>query len=431
MSPPRKVVIVGGGFAGLSCAQKLANDERFEVTLIDRRNHHLFQPLLYQVATAALAAPDIARSLRGVLSRARNVTVFLDKITDLLPRKREIRSAKATYPYDYLVLATGARTSFFGNEQWRRNTIGLKTLEDAQAIRRHVLTSLEEAERSDDEDERRRLMTVAIVGAGPTGVELAGAFSDLVRRALTSDFRRIDPSKLRILLIQSGDRILKPYQAELSEYARRRLEDLGVEVCLGVRVDDVQPHRVHLDNGEWIEAETVIWAAGVQATDLCTKLRCEKDNSGRFLVSPDLSLPSHPEIFAAGDIASINDAHGDPVPGLAPAAEQMGRHIAAVLKEELRLEMTRYAGRKHEFRPAFKYLDKGIMAIVGKNCAVVQAGRFKLRGFPAWCAWLFIHLLFLIGFRNKLAVLLQWAWAYIVDKPGARVITGGAVGDST
>lgn len=425
MAPPRKVVIVGGGFAGLACAQKLAHDRRFEVTLIDRRNHHLFQPLLYQVATASLAAPDIARSLRGVLHKARNVTVLLDRITEIRPRKREVRSAHTSYPYDFLVLATGADTSFFGNDQWRRNTIGLKSLEDAQTIRRRVLTALEDAERSGDEMERRRLMTIVIVGAGPTGVELAGAFSDLVRRALKSDYRRIDPRKLRILLVQSGDRILKPYAPELSAYARERLEELGVEVCLGVRVDDVQPGKVHLSSGQWIEAETIIWAAGVQASDLCNKIKCDQDSCGRFLVAPDLSLPAHPEIFAAGDIVAINDAKGAPVPGLAPAAEQMGRHIADVLKEVLRLEKTRYAARKHELRPAFRFRDKGIMAIIGKNYAVVQAGKFKLRGFPAWGAWLFIHLLFLIGFRNKLAVLLQWAWAYLVDKPGARVITGG------
>lgn len=425
MKSPRKVVIVGGGFAGLACARRLANDRRFEVTLLDRHNHHLFQPLLYQVATASLAAPDIARSLRGVLSGARNTTVILDHITDVDTKAKEIRSAHGSYPYDYLVLAAGARTSFFGNDQWRKFTVGLKTLDDAQTIRRRVLNSLEVAERTSDETERRRLMTIVIVGAGPTGVELAGAFSDLVRRALKSDFRRIDPSSLRIVLVQSGERVLKSFQDDLSEYALHRLEALGVEVQLGLRVDDVQDGKVHLNNGEWIDAETIIWAAGVQASSVCESVDCAKDSCGRFLVNPDLSLPSHPEIFVAGDIAAIDDESGNPVPGLAPAAEQMGRHIANVLKEELRLETTRYADRKQEFRPKFKFRDKGIMAIIGKNCAVVQAGKFTLRGPLAWCAWLFIHLLFLIGFRNKLAVLLQWAWAYLVDKPGARVMTGG------
>ena len=254
-------------------------------------------------------------------------------------------------------------------------------------------------------------MTVVIVGAGPTGVELAGAFSDLVRRALKSDYRRIDPSKLRIILVQSGDRILKPFEPDLSSYAQDRLDALGVEIRLGVRVDDVQSGKVHLNTGEWIEAETILWAAGVQAADVCKTITSKKDRQGRFLVEADLSLPGHPEIFAIGDIASINDAKDKPVPGLAPAAEQRGRHLAAVLKEELRLEKTSSADRKDQLRPAVKYRDKGIMAIIGKNCAVVQAGHFKLRGLPAWGAWLLIHLLFLIGFRNKLAVLLQWAWA--------------------
>lgn len=428
MDSPRKVVIVGGGFAGLACAKALSNDDRFEITLLDRHNHHLFQPLLYQVATASLSAPDIARSLRGILSKARNVTVLLDEISDIKPRLREVRSAEANYPYDYLVLAAGARTSYFGKDSWRRNTDGLKSLDDAQTIRKRVLTALEDAERVSDEEERRKLMTIVIVGGGPTGVELAGAFSDLVRRALKTDFRRIDPSKLRILLVQSGARILKPYDEDLSTYARERLEALGVEVLLGVRVDEAEAGRVHLTSGDWVEAETIIWAAGVQPADVCRKLSADKDKAGCFLVSPDLSLPNHPEIFVVGDIASIQDADGKRVPGLAPAAEQMGVHVAAVMQEDLRLEQTRYADRKRDFRPAFKYRDKGIMAIIGKNAAVVQVGKFKLRGFPAWSAWLLVHLLFLIGFRNKLAVLLQWAWAYLVDKPGARVFTGGPHG---
>lgn len=424
MPDPRKVLIIGGGFAGLACAQKLANDKRFAVTLVDRRNHHLFQPLLYQVATASLAAPDIARSLRGVLSKAPNVTVLLDDIDEIDCRAKEARSAENSYPYDSLILATGAHTSFFGNDDWARHTVGLKSLEDAQTIRRRVLTGLEQAERTNDPEERKRLMTVVIVGAGPTGVELAGAFSDLVRRALKSDFRRINPSELRILLIQSGDRVLKPFEPELSEYARHRLEDLGVELCLGARVDQVEEGRVHLNTDRWIEASTIIWAAGVQASTLTGCLPCEADRGGRLLVSPDLSLPGHPDIFAAGDIVSIDDPDGNPVPGLAPAASQMGRHIANTLKEDIRLSKTRYAHRIAEFRPSFRYRDKGIMAIIGKNCAVAQTGRFKMRGMPAWAAWLLIHLLFLIGFRNKLAVLLQWAWAYIVDQPGARVVTG-------
>jgi NADH dehydrogenase len=424
MPGPKKILIIGGGFAGLACAQKLANDSRFEVTLVDRRNHHLFQPLLYQVATASLAAPDIARSLRGVLAKAANVSVFLDDILTIDCEAREARAEENTYPYDSLILATGATTSYFGKTDWERHTVGLKTLDDAQAIRRRVLTGLEQAERSTNPEERQRLMTVVIVGAGPTGVELAGAFSDLVRRALKSDFRRINPADFRILLIQSGDRVLKSFEEDLSSYALQRLEALGVEVCLGTRVDAVEEGRVHLSSDRWIEASTIIWAAGVQASSLTACLPGERDRGGRLLVDPDLSLPDRPEVFAAGDIVSICGPDGEPVPGLAPAASQMGRHIAGVLREDLRLSKTRYAHRSSEFRAAFRYRDKGIMAIIGKNCAVTQAGKFKMRGMPAWAAWLFIHLLFLIGFRNKLAVLVQWAWAYVVDQPGARVVTG-------
>ena len=423
MSTPRKVVIIGGGFAGLACAQELANDSRFEVTLLDRSNHHLFQPLLYQVATASLAAPDIARSLRGILTRAKNITVLLDEITGIDPDAKVVRSKDHTYPYDDLVLAMGAVNSYFGNDHWAEHSIGLKTLAEAQEIRARVLNSLETAERSENEEECKRLMTIAIVGGGPTGVELAGAFSDLVRLALKSDFRRIDPKQLRIILIQSGDRILRPFDPEHSDYAHTRLEELGVEIRLGARVDEIEHERLHLTTGEWIEAATIIWAAGVQANPLTSSLDSPRDRAGRLEVSPDLSLPKYPHIFAAGDLALVNDAKGNPVPGLAPAAAQMGKHIAKLLKEDLRLSTTRYAERREEFRPSFKYRDKGIMAIIGKNCAVAQAGDTKMKGLIAWMAWLLIHLLFLVGFRNKLSVLLQWAWAYVVDKPGARVIS--------
>lgn len=430
MPDPKKVLIIGGGFAGLACAQKLADDRRFLVTLIDKENHHLFQPLLYQVATTSLAAPDIARSLRGILSKAENIKVLLDTIVKIDPVAKVATSDRQQYPFDYLVLACGARTSFFGNDQWAEHTIGLKSLGDAHRIRARVLSALERAEITDDLAERRQLMTILLVGGGPTGVELAGAFSDLVRRAMRSDFRNIDPADLNIMLVQSGDRLLKPFDPALSEYAKRRLKDLGVEVLLGPRVDDIQSGRAHLNEGSssplisadgWIEAETIIWAAGVQANDLTREIGVETDRSGRIAVEPDLSLPGHPDLFAAGDIIDLVDKNGVQVPGLSPAAAQAGKHIAKLLKEEARLETTDHAERKLSLRPQFAYWDKGTMAIVGKNVAVMQTERIRMKGFFAWVAWLLVHVAFLVGFRAKLFVLLQWAYAYLVDKPGARV----------
>lgn len=425
----KKVVIIGGGFAGLAAARKLANNPHFAVTLIDKQNHHLFQPLLYQVASATLAAPDIARSLRGVLSKAKNVTIFLDRITNIDAENNQIKGAERTYDYDYLIIATGTRTSWFGNDEWEKYTIGLKSLQDSYKIRRRILSSLEKAEIIDDPKEQQRLMTVVIVGAGPTGVELSGAFEDLVQQALHSDFRRIDPTNLRTILIQSGDRILKHFPEEQSQYAKERLECLGVEIMLGNRVVGVEEGKVTLKCGETIEAETIIWAAGVQASRITESIEVEKDRAGRLVVSKDLSLPQYPNIFVAGDVASAVDREGVTVPGLAPAAVQMGQHIASVLKEEHRLEKTRYAERKHELRPKFKFTDKGIMAIIGRQAAVVSKGKIGIRGTTAWLAWLFIHILFLVGFRNKLSVLLHWAFAYISKKPGTRVFTQNTIDD--
>lgn len=423
MKAPHRVVIVGGGFAGLNCAKSLANDDRFEVTLIDRQNHHLFQPLLYQVATASLSAVEIARSLRAILDDSPNVSVLLDKVTQIDDGRKAVITENGHYSYDSLVLATGARTSYFGKDEWAKHTFGLKTLEDSRRIRHQVLNALERAERTSNPAEKKRLMTVAIVGGGPTGVELAGAFADLVRRALKSDYRRIDVSDFRIILIQSGDRLLKPFAEDHSEYTRERLETLGVEIILGPRVDNVREHYLHLDDGREIEAETLIWAAGVAASPLTGCFDCPRDRGGRIEVEPPLTVPGHPHVFAAGDLVSLVDHDGKSVPGLAPAAMQMGKHVAKVFREDLRLQKTRYKDRYLELRPAFSYRDKGIMAIIGKNAAVAQANKLKLKGFPAWLAWLFIHLAFLVGFRNKLAVLLSWAFSYLFDKPAARVFS--------
>ncbi len=421
---PRKVLVIGGGFGGLTCARELANDERFQVTLVDRANHHLFQPLLYQVATASLAAPDIARSIRQVLEKARNVQVLMDEIDTLdMPGRRAIGRSGKEYGWDTLVLAVGARTSFFGNADWEKHMLGLKTLEDAQGVRRRVLSNLERAERTDDVAERRILMTVAIVGGGPTGVELAGAFADLIHRSMKDEFRHIDTSKLRVLLIENSERILEAYDPDQSEYARQRLESLGVEVLTGTRVAEVAAGRLGFSDGGSLEAGAVIWAAGVEAHPLTRQLGVElADRAGRVTPEPDLSLPGNPDVFVIGDLVRMTDTEGKPVPGVAPAAVQMGEHVAKVLRDDLKSRDDKFDEARYDLRPKFRYRDKGLMAIIGKNAAVVKSGKLRLKGFPAWMAWLLVHILFLIGFRNKLVVLLGWSFAYMRNQPGARII---------
>ncbi len=415
-SQSHQVLIIGGGFAGLACAKRLAGDTRFAVTLVDRANHHLFQPLLYQVATAALAAPDIARSLRQILARARNVTTYLAEIRDLdLDGNRAIAADGRVFPFDTLVLAAGARTSYFGNDGWARHCLPLKTLADARRIRRVALANLEEAEATDDPALRQRLMTIAIVGGGPAGVELAGAFADLVRRSLRRDFRHIDTRQMRVALIEASPRLLGAFDADQGEFCRRRLERDGVEVLTGRRVADIGKGVIHFTGGETLEAGAIIWAAGVEAESLAAKLGVPAaDRAGRIAPEPDLSLPGRPRVFIAGDITSLTDSAGKPVPGLAPAATQMGTHIARILKAE--------ADGIPSPRLPFRYWDKGIMAVIGKRHAVVKTGRLKLSGALAWLVWLFTHILFIIGFRNRLAVLLGWAYAYLVDSPQARVM---------
>lgn len=421
MSKPHQLLIIGGGFAGLECAQRLANDDRFEVTLVDRTNHHLFQPLLYQVATASLAAPDIARSIRQILADAKNVTVLMDEITTIDPNARTaIGSSGTHYEFDFLLLAAGARTGYFGNDDWAKHTLGLKSLADAQNIRRTVLSNLERAEITTDDAERLRLMTVAIVGGGPTGVELAGAFADLVHRSLKSNFRRIDTGKLRVILIEGSESILEAYDEDQCAYARKRLEKLGVEVRNNTRVTKVSEGRLDFKDGSMLEAAAIIWAAGIAANPLTAQLGLQTDRAGRISPEPDLSIPGHPYIFVAGDLVSMKDCDGQMVPGVAPAAVQMGGHVAKILKLAIDPDSR---GK----RPAFDYFDKGMMAIIGKNYAVVKAGSFRLQGFLAWLAWLFIHITFLVGFRNKLSVLLGWAWSYVINNPEARIIVNPPV----
>ena len=392
----RKVLIIGGGFAGLECALNLSNDNRFEVTLVDRTNHHLFQPLLYQVATASLTGPDIARSIRQILAKAKNVTVLMDEILGIDAVTRQATGKSGTiYGYDYLLLAAGARTGYFGNDHWAEHSLGLKSLADAQAIRRRVLTNL----------------------------ELAGAFADLVHRSLKSNFRRIDTSKLRIILIEGSGNILETYDLNQSVYARKHIEEIGVEVRTNTKVTNIRAGALEFADGTHLEAAAIIWAAGVAANPLTKSLGVPTDRGGRITPNPDLSVPGLPEVFVAGDLVAMRDNQDKVVPGVAPAASQMGRHIAKLLQEEARLEKGRFADRKHDLRPTFRYWDKGMMAIIGKNHAVVKAGKaLRLQGFIAWLAWLFIHILFLIGFRNKLAVLLGWATAYIKNTPEARII---------
>lgn len=420
---PKKVIIIGGGFAGLECARKLANDARFEVILLDRTNHHLFQPLLYQVATASLAAPDIARSIRQILYDAKNVTVLMDEVVSISPAEKSLTGKSGeVFQFDYLVLAAGARTGFFGNNSWEEHTLGLKSLADAQNIRRKILSNLELAELTKDEAQRRRLMTIAIVGGGPTGIELAGACADLIHRSLKSNFRRIDTGKLRVILIENSPTILEHYAPHQSVYAKQRLTQLGVEVRNETRVMDVQKGKLLLKDGTFLEAEAIVWAAGIAANPLTQYLGVETDRAGRVTPNLDLSIPGHPDIFVAGDLTNMRDRDEKFVPGVAPAAVQMGAHIAKVLCEESRLEKTRFADHKHSLRPQFRYHDKGMMAIIGKNAAVMKVGRLTINGFFAWIAWLAIHILFLIGFRNKLSVLLGWAYAYIRNNPEARII---------
>ncbi len=411
------VVVLGAGFGGLTFCQHFRHASA-RITLVDRTNHHLFQPLLYQVATAGLSAPEIAQPIRSILAHRPNVTVLLDRVLDFDLANRRVVLEQNPLEYDYLVLALGGCTSYFGHPEWEEFAPGLKTLEDALRIRSRVLLGFEKAETTTNAAEREALMTIVIVGGGPTGVELAGAFAELARTVLRRDFRRIDPAQARILLIEAAPSILGHLPPDLSESARRQLTALGVQVRTSVRVAAIRQDEVELAGGEKIRAENIIWAAGVSAVPLTGKLGVELDRSGRVKINPDLSLPGHPEVFAIGDMALVPQANGQPVPGVSPAAMQMARHVARIINDELN------RGAAGAVRPAFKYWDKGTMATIGRSAAVAAVGRFHFSGLPAWLAWLFVHLIFLIGFRNRLAVLLQWTYSYFAYKRGARIITG-------
>ena len=411
------VVVLGAGFGGLTFCQTF-NHPGARVTLVDRQNHHLFQPLLYQVATAGLSAPEIAQPIRSILSDRPNVTVLMDNAVDFNLAGKTVLLEKNTLTYDYLVLALGGVTSYFGHPEWEQFAPGLKSLDDAIRIRREILLAFERAETEPDQKERDRLMTMVVVGGGPTGVELAGAFAELTRHVLKRDFRRIDPSQARVTLIEAGPRILAHLPPELSATAQQQLERMGVEVRTGTKVKNISKGRVEFENGQSIEAENIVWAAGVSASPLTRKLGVELDRASRVKVNPDLSLPNHREVFVIGDMALVFDDEGKPVPGVSPAAMQMARHVARIIHDELTF------GPQSASRPRFKYWDKGTMATIGRSAAVAKIGTLEFDGFLAWVAWLFVHLIFLIGFRNKLAVLLQWAYSYFTYKRGARIVTG-------
>jgi NADH dehydrogenase len=411
------VLVLGAGFGGLAFCHHFRHPKA-RVTIVDRTNHHLFQPLLYQVAAAGLAAPDIAQPIRSILARHPRITVLLAHVQDINLSTRQVMLQHETLTYDYLVLALGGCTSYFGHPEWEQFAPGLKTLADALEIRSHVLLAFEKAENTSDPAERERLMTLVIVGGGPTGLELAGAFAELARTVLKRDFRRIDPSQARIILIEAAPSVLSNFPTDLSASAARQLSQLGVHVRVSTKVKTIREKEVELENGEVLRAENILWAAGVSAVPLTKRLGVDLDRAGRVKVNPDLSLPGHPEVFAVGDLALVLDENGKPVPGVSPAAMQMARHVVRIIGDELDL------GPGRAPRPPFKYWDKGTMATIGRSAAVAWIGKLHFSGFLAWLAWLLIHLIFLVGFRNRLAVLIQWTYSYLTYKRSARIIIG-------
>jgi len=419
--PLPHIVVIGAGFGGLEfCRHFPAKLAR--ITIIDRQNHHLFQPLLYQVAAAGLSAVDIAQPVRAIFGARPNLNVIMAEVTGIDLAARKVRHVHGELTYDYLVVAAGGVTSYFGHPEWEQFAPGLKTLDDALFIRRRILLAFERAEIETDAAKRDAAMTIVVVGGGPTGVELAGTFAELARTVLVRDFDHIDPSKARVILLEGSPRVLAVYPPDLSASAQRQLEHLGVEVRTNTRVESISEGLV-VAGGQSIRSDNIVWGAGVTAVPLAKQLGAETDRAGRVKVLPDLSVPGHPEVFALGDISTLVDAKGVTVPGIAPGAMQEGKHVAKLLAREIRGEKFSPAGRA-----AFAYFDKGTMATIGRSAAVAQIGRFHFSGFPAWIAWLGVHLMFLVSFRSKLSVLIQWTYSYFTYKRGARVITGAAGG---
>jgi NADH dehydrogenase len=408
-----RVVIVGGGFGGLSAARAL-RAAPVDVLLVDRRNHHVFQPLLYQVATAGLSPGDISSPIRWILRRQKNLRVWLAEATRVDVGRRVLVLADGEVEYDYLILAPGASHAYFGHDDWSAHAPGLKTLEDALEMRRRVLLAFEKAERERDRAEQRRLLTFVVVGGGPTGVELAGALAEISRHALAHDFRAIDPESARVILIEGGPAVLPTYPADLSAFARRALERLGVAVWTGSLVTHITPGEVHVGH-EVIQAGTILWAAGVSASPLGQSLGAPLDRAGRVLVNDDLTIAGHPEVFVAGDLAALKGKDGQWLPGVAQVAMQQAAHAAANIGRALR-------GQPHA---PFSYYNFGNLATIGRNYAVADLPRLKMTGYLAWLFWLFVHIAKLIGFRNRLSVMLQWASSYMTYQRSVRLITGG------
>jgi len=411
MNSKPHVIIVGAGFGGLEAAKKLACKD-VRVTVIDRTNYHLFQPLLYQVATAALSPADIAAPVRAILSKCRNVEVILAEVQSVDVETKKVKTVDLEIDYDYLIIATGARHSYFGHNEWEKLAPGLKSLEDAIELRRRILLAFEYAEKTPDEAARRAAMNFVIIGGGPTGVEMAGAIAEISRYTMARDFRHINPSEARVILIEGEPRLLAAYPPDLSESARKQLADLGVEVRTSTRATNLTDAGVQIGD-EFIPCRVKIWAAGNNASFVGKTLGVPSDRAGRVIVNDDLTIPGRPEVQVIGDLANFPHQTGQPLPGISPVAMQQGRHAA-------RNVLAMIKGRKPQ---RFRYWDKGTMATIGRNKAVADLKFVHLSGLPAWLAWLFVHIVFLVGFRNRLLVLVQWAWAYLTFDKGARLIT--------
>jgi NADH dehydrogenase len=413
------VVIVGGGFGGLTAAQALAG-EAVRVTLVDRTNHHLFQPLLYQVATAALSPAEIATPIRSVLAKQRNARVLMAEVTAVDLARKVVTLRDGELSYDFVILATGAGNFYFGHDEWEAFAPGLKTLEDAVEIRRRILLAFERAERETDAARRARLLTFCVIGGGATGVELAGSISELARSVLARDFRAIDPKQTRVILLEGGDRVLPAFTPDLSASAERQLAQIGVEVRKRARVTRIDGEGVWLGE-ELVGAATVLWGAGVRATPLGASLGVPVDAQGRVKIEPDCSLPEHPEAFAIGDMAVLLDESGAPLPGTSPVAMQQARHVAKLIRGSRAFSAAR-AGERATRAP-FVYVDKGAMATIGRSRAIARTGNLRLSGFAAWLAWLLVHIWYLIGFESRVLVMLRWWWSYVTFRRGARLIT--------
>ncbi len=406
-----RIVIIGAGFGGLEAARNLSK-AAVDITLVDRRNFHLFQPLLYQVATAALSPSDIAWPVRSVVRKQRNVTVLMTEITGVDVVAQTVSDGKVVIPYDYLIIATGASHSYFGHDEWAKYAPGLKTIDDALSLRERLLRAFEQAELTEDPLERRRFMSTVVIGGGATGVEMAGAIVELDHRALLGEFRRIDPDQARVILVEGGPRVLPAFPEEISAIARKSLESMRVEVRLGLTVTDCNERGVTLANGEHIDAATIIWAAGVTASPAAAWLGAQKDRAGRVEVQADLTVKGLPNVFVIGDTVSIHDSQRQ-VPGVAPAAKQMGKYVAKLLRAKV-------AGRP--LPPSFRYQDYGDLAAIGRQSAVVSYKRFRLSGIIGWLFWCVAHVWFLIGFRSRFVVTFSWFWSHFTSQRGARLI---------